>query len=204
MIDTGVSDGREAKVRRNILAVAAETFDRRGLRRTTMDEIAEAAGVTRKTVYNYFDNKPKLIGAVIEDECMRVAAAAREVLDFTAPPEDLIVDAVMALLDKARGTRYEEWLMRPDSMPIGGEVLARSQAVADIGRNFWMPILEPLRDAGRLRVTDLHEVVEWMTFFRIVLLARPATFDGDPAWTRRMLRTYLIPALLKPADTASA
>lgn len=200
----GNADEREAGVRRRILNVAAEIFERRGVNRTTMEEIAEAAGVARKTVYNYFENKPKLLGEVIEEASARTAALALKSLDLTAPPEDLIVDAVMALLEQARDSRYKEvveMLLRPDALPITAKTVEQSERIARVERGYWAPILEPLRDSGRLRVTDVDEVVEWLTFIHLVFLTRPATFEGDPEVTRRMLRTYLVPALLHPADT---
>jgi AcrR family transcriptional regulator len=201
---TGNADDREAGLRRRILNVAAERFEQGGLNRTTMEEIAEAAGVARKTVYNYFENKPKLLGEVIEEASARTAALALESLDMTVPPEDLIVDAVMALLEHARNSPYKtvvEMLLRPDALAIAAETVEQSERIARVERAYWAPILEPLRDAGRLRVTDVDEVVEWLTFIHLVFLTRPATFGGDPGVTRRMLRTYLVPALLLPADT---
>lgn len=198
---TGEVDDREARVRRHIVTVAAATFERLGLRRATMDEIAEAAGVARKTLYNYFDNKPKLVGEVIEHESARVAAAAHAALDFSAPPEDLIVDAAMIQLELARDSKYVEMLLRRDAVPITARVVEQSERIARVQRRFWAPILEPLRATGRLRVDDLDEVVEWLTFNHLVLLTRPATFRNDPDTTRHMLRTYLVPALLEPVAT---
>jgi len=195
--DTEVDD-RESRVRRHIVTVASATFDRLGLRRATMDEIAEAAGVARKTLYNYFENKPKLVGEVIEHESARVAEAAHAELDFTAAPEDLIVDAAMVQLRLARESRHVEMLLRPDALPITARVIEQSERIARVQHRFWAPILEPLRNAGRLRVNDLAEVVEWLTFNHLVLLTRPATFGGGPEATRHMLRTYLVPALIKP------
>ncbi|MGV0794508.1 TetR/AcrR family transcriptional regulator [Mycolicibacterium sp. XJ1819] len=192
------SESRESRLRQRILDVANEAFDRRGLRRTTMDEIAEASGVARRTLYNYFENKPTLIGAVIRHESVRVAATALEALDFSSPPEDLIVDAWLALLESSRGSRYEEWLMQPGALTITARVLEQSELVSSVASPFWEPILQPLRAANRLRVTDMREVIQWLTFLRIVLLSRPATFGADNAVIRRMLKTYLVPTLLRP------
>lgn len=196
------TDDRESRVRRHIVTVAAATFERLGLRRATMDEIADAAGVARKTLYNYFENKPKLVGEVIEHESARVAAAAHEALDFSAKPEDLIVDAAMVQLELARDSRYVEMLLRSDALVITARVIEQSERIARVQHRFWAPILEPLRETGRLRVDDLDEIVEWLTFNHLVLLTRPATFRGDPTRTRHMLRTYLVPALLKPAGNS--
>lgn len=197
----GDAVGREAGVRRRILDVASEVLAQGRLGRVTMEEIAEAAGVARKTVYNHFENKPKLLGEVIGETVARTAEEAFASLDLTAPPEDLIVDAAMALLEQARDARRKEvveMLLRPDMLPITAQTVERSERTARVERDYWAPILEPLRDAGRLRVNDIDEVVEWLTFIHLVFLIRPSTFDGDPEVTRRMLRTYLVPALLLP------
>lgn len=194
---------REAGMRRRILDVAAHLFEQRGLNRTTMDDIAEAAGVARKTVYNYFENKPKLLGEVIEEASARTAALAFDTLDLAAPAEDLIVDGVMALLEHARNSPHKEvveMLLSPDALSVAAETVEQSERIARVQRGYWAPILEPLRDTGRLRVADVDEVVEWLTFNHLVFLTRPATFGGDLQVTRRMLRTYLVPALLHPTE----
>lgn len=193
-------DGRESRMRRHIVAMAAATFDRRGLRRATMDDIAEAAGVSRKTIYNYYESKPKLIGEVIAHESLRVAMAALERLDLSAPAEDLVVDAEMALLEIARGSRYVRLLLHPEALEMSAKVIEQSERIALVQRRFWSPVLEPLRAAGRLRVDDIGELVEWLTLQHFVLLARPSTFHGDDEVTRRMLRTYLVPSILRPVE----
>jgi AcrR family transcriptional regulator len=191
---------RESRMCRHILAMAAATFDRLGLRRATMDDIAEAASVSRKTIYNYYESKAKLIGEVIAHESMRVAMAALERLDLSAPAEDLVVDAEMAWLETARESRYVRLLLHPEALEISAKVLEQSERIALVQRRFWAPVLEPLREAGRLRVDDIDELVEWLTLQHFVLLARPATFHGDDEVTRRMLRTYLVPSILRSDD----
>jgi AcrR family transcriptional regulator len=46
-----------------ILLAARETFVRRGIRRTTVDDVATAAGVSRVTVYRYFPTRDDLVRA---------------------------------------------------------------------------------------------------------------------------------------------
>jgi len=46
--------------RQQLVAVALELFARRGYRATTMDDIAEAAGVTKPLVYQHFSSKRAL------------------------------------------------------------------------------------------------------------------------------------------------
>jgi AcrR family transcriptional regulator len=49
-----------------LLEAALEAFAQKGYRNTRLDEIAEAAGVTKGTIYHYFDTKEALLLGVIE------------------------------------------------------------------------------------------------------------------------------------------
>ncbi|RUU52735.1 TetR/AcrR family transcriptional regulator, partial [Mesorhizobium sp. M2C.T.Ca.TU.009.01.2.1] len=48
-----------------ILQAAYNLFRRRGFFRVGMEEIAEAAGVTKRTLYYHFDSKDALLTAVL-------------------------------------------------------------------------------------------------------------------------------------------
>ncbi len=47
-----------------ILEDASELFIRYGVRSVTMDDVARASAVSKKTLYQYFDNKDKLVSEV--------------------------------------------------------------------------------------------------------------------------------------------
>jgi AcrR family transcriptional regulator len=52
--------------RERILDVAMEVFAQFGYRRASMDQVAEAAGLTRQAVYHYFNSKAELFRASVE------------------------------------------------------------------------------------------------------------------------------------------
>jgi len=52
--------------RERILDAAMEVFAHSGYRRASMDQVAEAAGLTRQAVYHYFKNKAELFRASVE------------------------------------------------------------------------------------------------------------------------------------------
>ncbi len=53
---------------RDILEGAKRLFSKHGLKKTTMEEIAEAAGKGKSTLYYYFPGKTEIFEAVVEDE----------------------------------------------------------------------------------------------------------------------------------------
>jgi AcrR family transcriptional regulator len=52
--------------RERILDAAMEAFAEAGYRRASMDQVAEAAGLTRQAVYHYFKSKAELFRASVE------------------------------------------------------------------------------------------------------------------------------------------
>lgn len=55
------------EARERILIKAHELFNRFGIRRVTMDEIAVKTGMSKKTIYQSFENKDELVDAVLEE-----------------------------------------------------------------------------------------------------------------------------------------
>jgi TetR/AcrR family transcriptional regulator, cholesterol catabolism regulator len=55
------------EARERILAKAHELFNKLGIKRVTMDEIALKAGMSKKTIYQSFANKDELVDAVLEE-----------------------------------------------------------------------------------------------------------------------------------------
>src|SRR5579884_822985 len=52
--------------RRNLLEAAERLFLRDGYRHATMERVAEEAGVSKQTLYNYFADKEELFTALLE------------------------------------------------------------------------------------------------------------------------------------------
>jgi AcrR family transcriptional regulator len=69
-----------------LLEAALRVFARNGYRNTRLDDVAEAAGVTKGTIYHYFDTKEALLLRVIEHyETLAFGRADDAVRDDTLP-----------------------------------------------------------------------------------------------------------------------
>lgn len=67
----------------DILAAAVGLFSRRGYEATTMQDVADAVGITAPAIYYHFDSKPALLFEVIE----RNLRAVLERIETGAPAE---------------------------------------------------------------------------------------------------------------------
>lgn len=62
--------GKSEEKRQQILDAAAHLFLEYGFEKTSMDQVAVAAGVSKQTVYSHFGNKEELFGAIIKYKCV--------------------------------------------------------------------------------------------------------------------------------------
>ncbi|MBX2802600.1 MAG: TetR/AcrR family transcriptional regulator [Myxococcales bacterium] len=81
--------------RAEVLRTAFELFQRYGYRKTSMDEVARAAGLSRQSLYLWFDGKAALFVAMVEHFLAKLDAAVVEVL----ASEDPVPARVLAAFD---------------------------------------------------------------------------------------------------------
>jgi AcrR family transcriptional regulator len=92
--------------RTRILDAAYGLFRRRGYTRVSMDEIAAATAVTKRTLYYHFRSKDELLAAVLETQHRLALAAFRTFGDSLGGSPEAIVDTLFrdlaAWADKPR------------------------------------------------------------------------------------------------------
>jgi AcrR family transcriptional regulator len=97
--------GRSGEVTHaRILAAAYRLFYRRGFGRVSMDAVAEGAGVTKRTVYQHFDSKDALVGALLAEQESEALALVRE-WGTAATSEAELIGGMFGGLDR--------WAARP-------------------------------------------------------------------------------------------
>lgn len=67
---------RKRESRRRLLEAAARHFAERGFEAASVDRIALDAGLAKGSVYNHFDSKEALFGAVLAEACRRAVLLA--------------------------------------------------------------------------------------------------------------------------------
>lgn len=86
-----------AERREQILAAATSAFARAGFAATSLDDVADEAGISRVILYRHFDSKTDLYLAVLDRVCALLLAHVREpVGGFTDASIDGLVGAAVA------------------------------------------------------------------------------------------------------------
>lgn len=125
----------EALRRGQILDAASKVMARKGFRGTRMQEVADAAGVSNGTVYNYFASKDELLLALLDRLNETDARPAQlESSSMTGDPRER--------LERLMQHRFEHWVSRKHLvralLPVilGNEKLRRRYLAEVIGPTF--------------------------------------------------------------------
>ena len=133
------------KTQRAILEAAESLFGAHGFKKTTLEDVAEAAHVSRPLVYRYFRDKPTLFAHVLErvlrewNEVL-VAEAAREA-DGTA---EVLRRVLVACLDFAQSRTVLRGLLVRDARLVR----AAAGGVLDDGRRLLPALVRQILQTG--------------------------------------------------------
>ena len=82
------------KTRLQFISAAKNLFVRKGYDETTMIDIAQEAGLSRRTLYAYFESKVEVFQAVINSEVEKVLVQLSAIAKQNLPPQQKIVEFV--------------------------------------------------------------------------------------------------------------
>jgi AcrR family transcriptional regulator len=88
-----------AKTRELLIDAARKVFARKGIARTTMNDIANASKKGRRTLYMYFKNKEEISSIVIENEMKKLYEMLEEVKQLKLPADDKLVTFIYTRLE---------------------------------------------------------------------------------------------------------
>ncbi len=129
-----------------LLEATARVVSKAGLDRATTNRIAEVAGVSVGSLYQYFPGKEALLAALIEREAQHDLAAMREVMAGCAhlPLPQAVAQSVAALVKRhARDPALYRWMLT--YVPALGQH-PKVRAVAAEGRALLRDVLGARRD----------------------------------------------------------
>ena len=82
------------KTKYKFINAAKTLFVRKGYDDTTMIDIAEEAGLSRRTLYSYFESKVEVFQAVVNSEVEKILAQLSEIAKQNMPVQQKIVEFI--------------------------------------------------------------------------------------------------------------
>ena len=178
-----------------IVAAAAELISSQGLRGTSVDDIASAAGCGRATVYRYFPGgRAELLEVTMGEGVDRIFALCAQVTGNAASLAEAVAGTInIAVLELSNDAVVQQLLVdEPDTIatlisPMRIEPLF--ERASEWGAEHFSRFLEPAIAA---------HVGEWCVRVVTDHLRSPAPIVDitDPLVARKLVDTFLIPTLI--------
>ena len=141
--------------RDQVIEAARKLFHQFGFKKVSMDEIAKEAGVTKKTIYMYFESKEELLKYFIQEEIQNMKTIIEEVESKNMDFFDTVNEAICKLLKYRKEkdflnviSREAEWLKDP--------ILVKNLALIDTQiQNYIKNKLQKAKEKGFIEFTNL-------------------------------------------------
>jgi len=189
----GADDRSSTRVR--LVDGALRCLARQGIAKTTVDDIAREAGLSRATAYRAFPGgKDDILAAVVETEVARLFSYLAVVMGEAHDLEDVLVAGMVESARRLRAHQALSYLLAYEPGAVLPHLTFAGQdrvllVAGDLAAPFFARWLEP-EQASR--------AAEWAV--RIVLAyssdQTPETDLTDPAATRALVRTFVLPGIL--------
>jgi AcrR family transcriptional regulator len=172
----------ESSKRRQILDGARKVFMDLGFDGASMGEIARSAGVSKGTLYVYFDDKNRLFEAIVEEEALEQGKVA-----FNFDPARDVTTTLMEF-----GQAYIQLLCRPGGGSATRTVMAIAERMPEVGRRFYNNVialtiarlaayLEVHTRSGDLEIEDCQLAATQFMQMCQASLFMPFIFQAAPA-----------------------
>lgn len=156
----------DEKKEQQIMQAARDLFARFGFKKTTIDEISQAAGIAKGTVYLYFKDKKQLLVRIGMHELLESQAALAAELSSERDP----AQRLRRIVEQRAKDLYEFVGRFPDALELL-PYLQKKEVASQGGELYFAGHVHMLRETldqgcaeGRFQIRDPAEVVESICF----------------------------------------
>ncbi len=175
----------------DLLDAAGRAFERFGVARATMIDVARQAGCSRATLYRYFPNREALHRAFVHRATLRIAAVVTPATGVDS--RDAMVDLIMDGISAVRSDPLLAAWFEPENMAIPIAVSRNSELL----RAMTTALAGGLDGDPSVRA-EAELLGAWLLRLIVSFLAMPAE---NAAAERSMLETFVVPLLIPTTDT---
>ena len=167
-----------------------------------MDDIAEAAGISRKTLYRVFNDRPKLIQAILQWRWAKIAKKIQSrIAKATCFEEALLEGSVTAVTGARNDKLVNDIIHKSTDHTLEQFLLRGNERIYKANQDIWLTAIEEGRQEGVVK-QDLSDdrIIEIIASIHALLVMR----DDNPAKQREFLKDVLLPAILVTQEARDA
>lgn len=190
-----VVDEDDAPVEDKIIDATIKCFRRYGINKTSMDDIAKAAKLSRPTIYRYFPSRHHLAVEVMVREVRDHTRLVVPVLKEHRYPPRALIEGILFDLAMAKEHPYTSIIVSDEGSELLSKVSGSDETMLAAMSEQWLPSLMRWRDEGYLRPElKTDDVLLWITLYMHTSLGKSFVKINEERM-RRMLATLVVPAM---------
>lgn len=172
-----------------ISRIARKHFKKRGFSKTSMQKIAEEAGLAVGTLYLYFPNKAELLKATVQDFIDDHVALISEIHSSKSSSEQKLIKYLKSRFDAVNEVRSQDDISAELNRKIFEQFPGRRKHESDLMVGTIVRILQQGQEAKEFKkIKDLEEnVMVFMHAISWFFLPTDEFYDEAPNWGRLRL-----------------
>jgi AcrR family transcriptional regulator len=173
----GIRETKKRETRKAIMRAAMTLFSEKGFDKTSIEELAKAAGIGKGTIYGYFQTKTDILHAFCEDELECLHQELTSNADREIPILQLMVGIYMTEFRHITENReFARIFMQQTAFPRDVDLAQHLEHENDYFKLLF-PLLEKAQERGELR-KDIDLLYITGHFYGLYLLLVSAWFTG--------------------------
>jgi AcrR family transcriptional regulator len=160
--------------RADIVQAAAQIFRQKGYHAASMQDIADAVGLQKASLYHHFASKQDILLEILDGALDILIADMQAVLDMDLPPEDQLRQAMRAYINRVTQEASLAAVLQLEHRNLDPRRRARHITRRDRYDNLWRELIRRGIDRGTFRPMDermvafaLLGIQNWMiTWYR--------------------------------------
>jgi AcrR family transcriptional regulator len=180
---------------RAIKEAALRCIRRHGVRKVAVEDIAIAAGVSRRTFYRFYTGRRALMEAIVLDRLRVLAEGVKAVIRECDDFESRVVRGSVETMRLARADKIYHDIVGEDNTLMFDENPGSPDGPREVlSTSIWADVFERAREEGVLRPTITnHEAQEWLIDAHRLLVMREDLSEDEQA---DRLRRFVLPAFM--------
>jgi AcrR family transcriptional regulator len=179
-----------------IVSAAEACFARFGVGKTTMDDVAREAGLSRPTIYRHFASRDDLLVAVVAQRTEQLLARAGGFIDSRPTLASKVSDGLVRIVGDGLADPVTRLLANPHDLENHDGLNDGFRRAVELTTALWRPILEQAQYDGEIAADlDLDELGTWFTIVSLILTGRAVRGSDGVEAQRRTVERFVVPAL---------
>jgi len=175
-----LTEEEQQRRRKEIFDASVHLFLEKGFNQTSMQEIAQAAGVGKSTLYDYFSSKEEIMVSFFEEEIRRITECAQEIMSKNLSVTEKLGQIMQMHLENLMDNKNYYLKLSLEAERLSNE----SQQQIQVARHEYQDMLCGLIEEG-IQQGDFRPVNPLLATRSILGLLSIVVFTSRPTGTPR-------------------